>query len=65
MPKLRVYVDADLPKTAEDLADLNRALMALTRIHGVDPEKVSLQWSSQSKQVSAFYPTNQVLPVNG
>ena len=65
MPKLRVYVDAPLPKNADELDDLNRAMMALTKVHGVDPEKVSLQWSSQSKQVSAFYPTNQVLPVNG
>jgi hypothetical protein len=65
MAKLRIFVDGPLPKNADELDDLNRAMTALTEVHGVELRKVSLQWSSSSKQFSAFYATETILPVNG
>jgi hypothetical protein len=63
MTKLRVFVDAPIPRNADELDDLNRALIALGQVHGVELGKMTLQWSSSSKQVSVFYATSAVLPV--
>lgn len=63
--KLRIYVDGPMPKNADELDDLNRALNRLTEVHGVELKKVALQWASNSKQFSAFYSTDRILPIDG